>query len=146
MLDASADCLADAEADAAVAHVEWAQTSKLAERRAGEQIHQVKEELRRTRIEAERLRAGWTRLRTAIGGRGGERRAEGAAASLLLAAVAKADNAPPPVPFWGAGWESASPPPTPPDAAVDRRCCRGPAVGSLSGREVTPQSGDGGGD
>ncbi len=38
MLDASTNCLVDAEADAAVAPVECARTSELAKRRAGEQI------------------------------------------------------------------------------------------------------------
>jgi hypothetical protein len=76
MLDASADCLANAEADAAIARVECARTSELAEQRAGERIHQVEEELRRTRIEAEMFRVRWTRLHAAVGGRGRKRRAE----------------------------------------------------------------------
>ena len=54
MLDASADRLADGKANAAVRRIEYARTSELAKRKAGEQICQVKEELRRTRIEAER--------------------------------------------------------------------------------------------
>jgi hypothetical protein len=58
---------------------------------AEERICQVKEELRRTRIEAERFRAGWTRL-PAVGGRGRKRRAKGASASLLAAAAAKAEQ------------------------------------------------------
>jgi hypothetical protein len=62
MLDGSANRLVDAKADAAVARIECAGTSELVERRAGERICQVKEELRRTRIETERFRAGWTRL------------------------------------------------------------------------------------
>ena len=116
MLNASTDCLANAKADAAVARVECPRTLELAERRAGEQICQVKEELRRTRIKAKRFRVGWTRLRTGVGGRGRKRRAEGASvlALLLAAAAAEADNAPPPVAFWGAGRGSASPPPAPP--------------------------------
>jgi hypothetical protein len=57
---------------------------------AGEEwICQVKEELRRTRIKAERFRAGWTRL-PAVGGRRRKRRAKGAFALLLAAAAAKA--------------------------------------------------------
>ena len=60
MLNASADCLANAKADAAVALVDGAQTSELAKRRAGEWICQVEEQLRRTRIKAKRFRAGWT--------------------------------------------------------------------------------------
>ena len=122
MLNVSADRLADAEANAAVARVECARTLELAERRAGERIHQVEEELRRMRIKAERFRAGWMRLRPAVGGRGRKRRAKGAEASSAAAAAAKADNAPPPVAFWGAGRESASPPlappPTPPSIVV----------------------------
>jgi hypothetical protein len=39
-----------------------------------------------------------------------------------------------------------SPSRSPPDAAVDRRRRRGPVAGSLSGREVTPRSGNRGGD
>ena len=53
---------------------------------------------------------------------------------------------PPPVVCWGAGQESASPPSALPNATVHRRHRRGPVVGLLSGREVTPRSGDGGGD
>ena len=92
MLDASPDRLTDAKADAAVACVECVLTSELAERRAGERIYQVKEELRRTRIEAKRFRAGWTRL-PAVGGRGRKRRAKGASASLSVAAAAAAAKA-----------------------------------------------------
>ena len=65
-LDGSADCLANTKADAAVARVECTGTLELAKRRAGERICQVKEKLRRTRIKAERLRAGWTRLYVAV--------------------------------------------------------------------------------
>jgi hypothetical protein len=102
MLDASANRLANAKADTAVMPVKCARTLELAKRRAGERICQVKEELRRTRIKAERFRAGWTRLRAAVGGRGGKRRAKGALASLSAAAAAKADDAPPsPLRFGG---------------------------------------------
>ena len=106
MLDASADCLADAKANAAIARVECERTSELAKRRAGERIRQVEEELRRTRIEAKRFRAGWTRLCATVGGRERKRRAEGAEAlSLAAAAVAaEADDSPP-------RRGSASPPP-----------------------------------
>jgi hypothetical protein len=54
-------------------------------------ICQVKEEPRRTRIEAERFRAGWTRL-PAVDGRGRKRRAKGALASSSVAAAAKAEQ------------------------------------------------------
>ena len=102
MLDASANRLADAKADAAIAPVKCTRTSELAKQRAGERICQVKEELRRTRIKVERFRVGWTRLRTAVGGRGGKRKAEGASALSLAAAAAKANNAPsPPSRFGG---------------------------------------------
>ena len=117
MLDASANRLVHAKAEAAVACVECARMLELVKRRAGERIRQVEEELRRTRIEAKMFRVGWTRLRVTVGGRGGIRRAEGAEVLLLLAAVAKADNAPPPPPpsaFWGEVQESVSPPPAPP--------------------------------
>ena len=95
MLNASADRLADAVANAAVARVKCARTLELAKQRAGEGICQVKEELRRTRIEAERFRVGWTRLRTTFGGRGRKRRAEGASALLSAAWAAEAKDAPP---------------------------------------------------
>ena len=115
MLDASADRLADTEANAAVTPVECARTLELAKRRAGERICQDKEELRRTRIEAKKFRVGWTRLRAAVGGRGRKRRAEGALALSSAAAAAKANDAPPlPVTFWGTGRVSASPPPARP--------------------------------
>ena len=58
---------------------------------AGEQICQVKEDLRRMRIEAERFRAGWTRL-PASSGRGRKRRAKGVLALLLGAVVTKAEQ------------------------------------------------------
>jgi hypothetical protein len=53
--------------------IECARTSELAKRSAGKWIRQVKEELRRTRIEAKRFRAGWTRLHAVVGGGGGGR-------------------------------------------------------------------------
>ena len=145
MLNASADCLADTEANTAVARVECAWTLELAKQRAGEGICQVEEELRRTRIEAKRFRAGWTRLhragwtrlRAAVGGRGRKRRAKGASASLSAAAVAKADNAPPPSRFGGRVGSPLLPLPPPPNAAVDRCHRRGPAARLSSGREVT---------
>ena len=69
----STNRLADAVADAAVAPVECAWTSELAKQSAQVQICQDKGKLRRTRIEAERFRAGWTRLRAAVGGRAEEK-------------------------------------------------------------------------
>ncbi len=137
MLDASANRLANAEADAAVACVECARTLELAERRAGERICQVEEELRKTRIKAKRFRAGWTRLRTAVGGRGRKRRAEGASALSAALAAAKADDAPPPVAFWGADQGSASPPPAPP-----QRRCRSLSSQRTHGRIVVGEGGD----
>ena len=131
MLDASADSLADAEANAAIAHVKCAWTLELAKRRAGERICQVEEELRRTRIEAERFRAGWMRLCAAVGGRGRKKRAEGASASSSAAAAAKTGDAPPPSRFWG--WVGGlllplPPPPMPPLIVVvvedPQRDCR----------------------
>ena len=41
-----------------LARVECARTLELAERRAGERIRKIEEDLRRTRIKAERFRAG----------------------------------------------------------------------------------------
>ena len=122
MLNMSADCLADAKADAAVARVKCAQTSELAERRVGERIHQV---------EAKMFRAGWTRLRVGVGGRGGKRRAEGAEASLLLAAAAEADDAPlPPRRVLGGGLGVRFSPSRPPprlrrqSSSLQRTCVR----------------------
>ena len=104
MLDTSADCLADAKANAAIACIECVRTSELTQRRVGEWIRQVEEELRRTRIKAWRFRAGWTRLCPAVGGRGRKRRAEGALASaLLLAAAAAKANPPSPYCVLGGG-------------------------------------------
>ena len=137
MLDASADCLANAKANAAVARVECVRTLELAKWRAGEGIRQVREELRRMRIKAKRFRVGWTRLRVAVGGRGRKRRAEGASASSSVAAAAEANNVPPPLPpsrFWGRVGglllPLPSPPPTLPSilaVAEDPRqdCCWG---------------------
>ena len=136
MLDTNADRLADAEADAAVARVESARRSELAERTAGERVRLVEEELRRTRIEAERYRSGWTRLSSAQGGR--KRRAavaSSAAETEEAGPDVRAADAPPS--RFGGGGPLRFPPPV----DVDRR--GRPAAGSS--REVTPRSGDGGG-
>ena len=120
MLHASADCLAKAEADAAVARVKCARMSELAERRAGERICRVEEELRRTQIEAERFRVGWTRLHAAVGGRGRKRRADGALALSSGVAAAEADDAPPPPGRVGGGGGGPLLPLPPPPAAPRR--------------------------
>ena len=96
---------------------------ELAKRSARKRIHQVKEELRRTRIVAKRFRLGWTRLRAAVGRRGRKRRAKGASTLLLAVAAAKADNAPsPPARFGervgGPLLPLPPPPPIPPSIVV----------------------------
>jgi hypothetical protein len=58
---------------------------------AGEQICQVKEDLRRMRIKAERFRARWTRL-LASSGRGRKRRAKGMSVLLSAAVATKAEQ------------------------------------------------------
>ena len=58
---------------------------------AGEQICQVKEELKRMRIKVERFRAGWMRV-PAISKRGRKRRAKGALALLSAVVATKAEQ------------------------------------------------------
>jgi hypothetical protein len=122
MLDASAYCLADAKANAAVARVECEWRSELYKWRVGEWISQIEEELRRMRIKAERFSAGWTRLRAAVGRRGRKTRAKGGEASSSAAAAAKNNDVPPPRCVLGGGsgvcFSPSRPPPTLPSIVV----------------------------
>ena len=63
--------------------------------------------------------------------------ADGAFLSSAAAPAAKANDAPPPLVFRSAVWVSPSSDSSPPYLAVDYCCCRGPAAGSSSGRELT---------
>jgi hypothetical protein len=84
-LESADDRLLEVEADASASRIESARPNDLIERRAAERVRLVEEELRRTRLEAERYRYGWMRLSGGGGGggRGRKKRRADAAGSGL---------------------------------------------------------------
>ncbi len=82
-LESTDDRLLKVEADASASRIESARRNDLIKRWATERVWLVKEELRRTRLEAERYRSGWMRLSGGGGGgrRGGRKRRADAAGS-----------------------------------------------------------------
>jgi hypothetical protein len=80
-LESTDDRLLEVEADASASRIESARCNDLIERRSADRVRLVEEELRRTRIEAERYRSGWMRLSGGGGsdGRGGRKRRADAA-------------------------------------------------------------------
>ncbi len=71
-LELTNNCLLEVEADASASRIESARCNKLIKRRAAKRVRLVEEELRRTRLKAERYMSGWMRL--SVGGGGGSGR------------------------------------------------------------------------